>query len=57
MTFVVGVTVVAQDRFALKAANGIACSEFKRYDAWQMIATSQPGEPADAALRRQGARR
>jgi hypothetical protein len=32
----------AQDRFTLKAANGIAFSEFRGYDAWQMIATSQP---------------
>jgi hypothetical protein len=29
------------DRFALKASNGIAFSEFKGYEDWQMIATSQ----------------
>jgi hypothetical protein len=34
----------AQDRFTLKAANGIAFSEFKGYDAWQTIATSQPAD-------------
>ena len=34
----------AQDRFTLKAANGIAFSEFKGYDAWQVIATSQPAD-------------
>jgi len=31
----------AQDRFTLKAANGIALSEFRGYDEWQMIAPSQ----------------
>ena len=34
----------SQDRFTLKAANGIAFSEFRGYDAWQMIATSQPDD-------------
>ena len=43
-TVLIGVLVTAQsqDRFTLKAANGIAFSEFKGYDAWQLIATSQP---------------
>ena len=35
-------TAQPQDRFTLKAANGIAFSEFRGYDSWQMIATSQP---------------
>jgi len=41
---VVGAVLTAQpqDRFTLKSANGIAFSEFRGYDAWQMIATSQP---------------
>ncbi|MBC8165650.1 MAG: cytochrome P460 family protein [Bryobacteraceae bacterium] len=34
--------LAAQDRFTLKAANGIAFSEFKGYEAWQLIAPSQP---------------
>jgi len=44
--FVVSVVLAAQsqDRFTLKAANGIAFSEFTGYDAWQMIATSQPDD-------------
>ena len=35
--------LVAQihDRFALKSSNGIAFSDFKGYDAWQLIGTSQ----------------
>lgn len=38
----VGMTLAAQDRFTLKSPNGIAFSEFKGYDAWQVIAPSQP---------------
>ena len=34
----------SQDRFTLKAANGIAFSEFRGYDAWQLVATSQPDD-------------
>jgi len=43
---VVGVMVAAQsqDRFTLKSANGIAFSEFRDYEAWQLIATSQPDD-------------
>jgi hypothetical protein len=32
----------AQDRFTLKVPNGIAFSEFKGYETWQVIAPSQP---------------
>ena len=43
---VFGVSVVlaaqSQDRYTLTAANGIAFSEFRGYDAWQLVATSQP---------------
>jgi hypothetical protein len=38
----VSVGRAAQDRFALKSPNGIAFSEFKGYEAWPLIATSQP---------------
>src|SRR5688572_23212507 len=34
----------SQDRYTLTAANGIAFSEFRGYDAWQLIATSQPDD-------------
>ena len=46
--FVVSVVLAArsQDRFNLKSANGIAFSEFRGYDAWQLIATSQPDDAA-----------
>jgi hypothetical protein len=35
-------TAQSPDRFTLTAANGIAFSEFRGYDAWQLIATSHP---------------
>jgi hypothetical protein len=38
----VSVVLTAQDRFTLKVPNGIAFSEFKGYEAWQVIAPSQP---------------
>ena len=42
LMFVVGMTLAAQDRYAVDAANGIGLSEFRGYEAWQVIATSQP---------------
>ena len=39
--FVVTVLVAGQDRFSLTSPDGIAFSEFKGYDAWQVIAPSQ----------------
>ena len=42
---VVSVVLAAQDRSTpLRSANGIAFSEFSGYDAWQLIATSQPDD-------------
>ena len=43
-----------QDRFTLKAANGIAFSEFRGYDAWQMIATSQPDDASGCGTSKVG---
>ena len=41
---IVTVVLAAQspDRYSLTAANGIAFSEFKGYEEWPLIATSQP---------------
>jgi hypothetical protein len=36
-----GLGWAAQDRFTLKAANGVAFSEFRGYDTWQDVAVSQ----------------
>lgn len=34
----------SQDRFTLTSPNGIRFAEFKGYDAWQVIAPSQPND-------------
>ena len=54
--FLVGVLVAAQspDRFTLKAANGIAFSEFKGYDVWQLVATSQPDNASGCGTSKTG---
>jgi hypothetical protein len=41
LIFVVTVLVRAQDRFTLTSPDGIKFSEFRGYDAWQVIAPSQ----------------
>ena len=44
--FVVGVVLAAQsqNRFTLKAPNGIAFSEFRGYDSWTVLAVSHPDD-------------
>jgi hypothetical protein len=37
---IIGISVAAQDRFLVKSPNGITFSEFKGYDAWQVVAPS-----------------
>ena len=48
--FVAGITLAAQDRFALKTPNGIAFSEFKDYEAWQVIAPALPDDAGGCGL-------
>ena len=48
--FVVGMTLAAQEKLSVMSPNGIALSEFKGYDAWQVIAPSQPGDGVKAIL-------
>ena len=54
--FVVSVVLTAQsqDRFTLKSANGVAFSEFRGYDAWQLIATSQPDDASGCGTSKVG---
>jgi hypothetical protein len=54
--FVVSVVLAAQsqDRYTLTAANGIAFSEFRGYDAWQLIATSQPDDASGCGTSKVG---
>ena len=44
----------SQDRFTLEAANGIAFSQFRDYEAWQMIATSQPDDASGCGTSKVG---
>jgi hypothetical protein len=44
----------SQDRFTLKSANGIAFSEFRDYEAWQLIATSQPDDAGGCGTSKAG---
>jgi len=54
--FVVSVVLAAQsqDRFTLKSANGVAFSEFRGYDAWQLVATSQPDDASGCGTSKVG---
>jgi Cytochrome P460 len=39
-----GVTLAAQDKYSLKVPNGLAFSEFRGYEAWQLVSISQDGD-------------
>ena len=39
-----GAAFSAQDRYTLKVPNGLAFSEFKGYDTWEMISISHNGD-------------
>jgi hypothetical protein len=45
-----GAAISAQDRYTLKVPNGLAFSEFRGYEAWQMISISQNGGLVAAIL-------
>ena len=51
---VLDAVLAAQDRFALKAANGIAFAEFKSYQGWQLIATSNPDDASGCGTSKVG---
>jgi hypothetical protein len=42
--FVVGITLAAQDRYTLQVPNGLAFSEFRGYEKWQVVSASQSGD-------------
>jgi Cytochrome P460 len=44
------VALAAQDRFTLKAPNGVAFSEFRSYETWQNVAVSQTEDGIKAIL-------
>ena len=45
-----GMARAAQDRFTLKAPNGLAFSEFRGYETWQTVAPSQTNDGIKAIL-------
>ncbi len=44
-----GLAVSAQDKYSLKVPNGLAFSDFRGYEAWQVVSISQDG-PLVAAI-------
>jgi Cytochrome P460 len=41
LSVLVSMALAVQDRFTLKAPNGVAFSEFRGYETWQDVAVSQ----------------
>ena len=37
-----GTTIIAQDKYAVQVPEGLAFSEFKGYEAWQVVSVSHP---------------
>jgi hypothetical protein len=45
-----GLAVSAQDKYTLKVPNGLAFSDFRGYEAWQVVSISQDGPLMAAVL-------
>ncbi len=45
-----GIALAAQDRYSLQVPGGLAFSEFKGYQDWQLIAVAHNGDKVDAVL-------
>jgi hypothetical protein len=43
-------TLSAQDKYSVKVSNGLAFSEFRGYEAWQVVSISQDGNLVAAIL-------
>jgi hypothetical protein len=50
MLALAGDWAISQDKYSLKVPNGLAFSEFKGYEAWQVIAISHSGNVMAATL-------
>ena len=50
LTVSVALALAAQDGYALKVPNGLAFSEFRGYEAWQVVSISQDGDLIAAIL-------
>jgi len=49
LAFVGNSVISAQDKYTLKVPNGLSFSEFRGYEAWQVVSLSQDG-PLMAAI-------
>jgi hypothetical protein len=47
---VVGLAISAQDKYSVKVPNGLAFSQFRGYEAWQVVSISQDGTLIAAIL-------
>ena len=45
-----GWAIAAQDKYTLKVPNGLAFSEFRGYETWQVVSISQDGDLIAAIL-------
>jgi Cytochrome P460 len=45
-----GLALAAQDRYTLQVAGGLAFSEFRGYEDWQLVAVTHNGDKLDAVL-------
>ena len=50
LAFLGGWTISAQDKYTLKVPNGLSFSEFRGYEAWQVVSISQDGNLVAAIL-------
>jgi len=50
LSVLAGLAIAAQDRFTLKAPNGVAVSDFKGYSTWQDVSVSQTENGIKAIL-------
>ena len=49
LSVLVALAMAAQDKYTLKVPNGLAFSEFRGYETWQVVSISQDG-PLMAAI-------
>jgi hypothetical protein len=50
LAVVSGSAIPAQDKYTVKVPNGLAFSEFRGYEAWQVVSVSQDGNIIDAIV-------
>src|ERR1700686_2246250 len=54
LAFMGGWAISAQDKYTLKVPNGLSFSEFRGYEAWQVVSISQDGNLVAAILANPG---